>query len=814
VSASSDVRGCRPIQDGWRLVVGPGSDVREGIYPYTEADATVMALSNGYLGVRGVGSAMRTLGHGTFVNGFHETFEIQHAEQAHALASCGQVIQGVPDVSTFAIRIGDQALTLDSPRLLSTHQELDFREGVVSLHAVWQLPTSGRVEVVQRRMVSLQDPHLAVFSCQVTLYGTAADVEIERLLMDQAPASERPEPHGDPRRSDQPIHGGLSPESVDRGDTVEVRTYRCRNSREAVAVGMAGLIECPGSPVPVVCAGRVRARVQPGEAVTATTLVAYHTIESPPVGIIDHGLVTEAGRHASDSLGARCRSTIATAVASGLPELRRGQRRWLDSFWDRSDVVVDAGPDSDRIQQAIRWSLFQLAQATAQAGGQGVPAKGLTGAGYSGHYFWDTEIYVLPFLAYTNPDAARRLLEFRHSMLPAARRRAAELDVAGALFPWRTINGEEASAYYPAGTAQFHIDADIAFAVRQYSVLTGDSDFADGKGLDILVETARMWVSLGFWQRDGDGRFHIHGVTGPDEYTAVVDDNYFTNTMARFNLEQAASCLAGLASRDPARYAAAVHRLGILPDEPEEWARAAGSMFLPFDQRLGIHPQDAHFLSRERWDVRGIPPERRPLLLHYHSLVIYRRQVLKQADVILAHLLRGGDLSVAQKRADFEYYEPLTTGDSTLSAFVQGVAAAEVGSQDLALRHFHDALRLDLDDRHRNTSDGVHLAAAGGLWMLLVAGFGGLRDYGEQVRIDPRLPAAWRSLDYRIMVQGAPLRVRVTHDGVTVEALGGQPVVPSGLGQPVLVRPDGRRGLSDGPRLLEPVGGLAPEGVS
>lgn len=267
-----------------------------------------------------------------------------------------------------------------------------------------------------------------------------------------------------------------------------------------------------------------------------------------------------------------------------------------------------------RMQQAVRWSIVQLAQATWRAEGAGVPAKGLTGDAYDGHYFWDTETLVLPFLAYTQPRIARNLLRFRHSMLPSARSRAGELNLRGALFPWRTIRGDEASAYYQGDTAQFHLNADIADAIRRYVDVRGDVGFLLEVGAEILVETARMWTDLGFY--GGDGGFHLHGVTGPDEYTTMVDDNADTNLMARLNLRYAATTMRRLEHEHPDEYAGLAAELSLDPAELVEWERAAEWMYVPHDPETGITPQDATFLSHEPWDLDGEPPERFPLLLH------------------------------------------------------------------------------------------------------------------------------------------------------------------------------------------------------
>ena len=389
----------------------------------------------------------------------------------------------------------------------------------------------------------------------------------------------------------------------------------------------------------------------------------------------------------------RCRRTLDRAEVEGVEFQYEQQRAWLDGFWERSDVRIGGHDD---IQQAARWCLFQLAQAAARADGQGVPAKGVSGSGYSGHYFWDTEIYVLPFLAYTTPLWARNALRMRYLMLPAARRRAQQLNEAGALFPWRTINGEEASAYYAAGTAQYHINADVSFALAKYVRATGDTEFLYSEGVDIAVETARLWTTLGFWRSsngDGEETFHIHGVTGPDEYTTVVNDNLFTNVMARFNLRFAARTVREMAEDDPEAYRAMVDRLASTRASPR---RGIGPprRCTSRSARPSASTRRTRCSSSARCGISSTrPPDQRPLLLHFHPLVIYRYQVLKQADVVLALFLQGNHFSAEDKLADFEYYDPLTTGDSTLSAVVQSILAAEVGYQDLALEYFR---RVDL----------------------------------------------------------------------------------------------------------------------
>ena len=281
-----------------------------------------------------------------------------------------------------------------------------------------------------------------------------------------------------------------------------------------------------------------------------------------------------------------------------------------------------------------------------------------------------------------------------------------------------------------------------------------------------------MWTELGFWRTNGgDPTFHIHGVTGPDEYTTVVNNNLFTNVMARYNLEAAALVVERLKERRPVDFERLVHRLGVTDDEVAEWRRCAEGMTIPFDEGLGIHPQDDFFLDREVWDLSRTPDELRPLMLHYHPLVIYRFQVLKQADVVLAMFLQGDRFTPEEKRANFEYYDPITTGDSTLSAVVQAIIAAEVGYEDVAMDYFRQALYVDLADLHDNTVDGMHIASAGGVWSALVFGFAGMGDRRRRLRFDPRLPRDWPAMRFRIRWHGTRLLVELTQDAITFTML-------------------------------------------
>ncbi len=514
-----------------------------------------------------------------------------------------------------------------------------------------------------------------------------------------------------------------------------------RNSGLRVAAGMEHLIECDADVSKLTQVepdfGRVTlaTEIEPGETLRVVKLLSYHW----------------SGQQTVEFLRDQVDASLESASDESFDGLADLQRETLAAIWNRADVQVEG---DDELQQALRFAIFHVAQNTLRAERRAIPAKGLTGPGYDGHAFWDSETFVLPVLTYSVPHAVRDALLWRHTTLDAARERAKQLALEGAVLPWRTIHGEECSGYWPAGTAAFHINADVAEAVRRYVSATGDHEFERSAGLELLVESARLWISLGY--HDEQGAFHICGVTGPDEYSALVDDNVFTNLMAQQNLWSAAD--------SAGRHGDVAAALGVTASERAEWLHAAEAMHIPFDEQRGVHPQDSTFLDHEPWDFDNTPPEHYPLMLHYPYVLLYARQVVKQADLVLAMHIRGDAFTDEQKRANFDFYEPLTVRDSSLSAASQAVLAAEVGHLDLAYDYTREAALMDLHDISQNTTDGLHMASLAGALIATVAGFGGVRDRRGELHLRPRLPERWTCLRFALAMRDALVRVELTHD--------------------------------------------------
>jgi len=754
---------------------------------------TVFSLANGHLGMRGnLEEDAGNVAHGTYLNGFHEEAPIAYGEAAHGFARNHQVLLNVADGKRIRLEVGGEGFDLTTGSVEGHERVLDLRTGLLTRTVRWRSPAGTLVQVVSRRLVSLARPDLAAIDYAVTaLEGEAAIGLISTL--DARVRNQ--EVSDDPRVGAHLPDGALGTvrcEATAGAGLVMARTRSTRLAvvaavRHGVSVDAAGapplerpIVGCMASDDGVTCA--VTATIAMGSTLRLTKLLAYGTS-------LDHP---------EDELAGHAEAVLDGAHAAGFEVLAAEQRAVLDAFWAASDVEIDG---DEAIQQGVRFNLFSIYQSAGRDGRTSLAAKGLTGEGYEGHYFWDTEIFALPFFAYTQPAIARSLLMFRCATLPRARARAMEMDESGALFPWRTINGHEASAYFPAGTAQYHINADIAYAIAKYTAATGDRSLLWDGGAEVVFETARLWAGLGAYIPARGGAFCINEVTGPDEYTTLVNNNAYTNLMARYHLRYAVRLAGELALEAPDAFARLVGRLALGDDEVSAWRLAADRMRIPLDPVLGVHAQDDSFLDREPWDFAGTPPERYPLLLHYHPLVIYRHQVLKQSDVVLAQVLLSGEFTAAEKRRNYNYYDPLTTGDSSLSPCIQSVAAAELGYADEARRYFLQTARMDLDDVNGNVEHGVHIAAMAGSWVSLVYGFAGLRDDDGRLSFAPRLPTGWDRLAFRLRVAGSVLRVTVTRATARYEVESGEAVELRHFGIPHVLAPGAPLELDLAPRL-------------
>jgi alpha,alpha-trehalose phosphorylase len=722
---------------------------------------SVFALANGHIGLRGNLDEGEPFGlPGTYLNGLYEIRPLPYAESAYGNPEQGQSVVNVTNGKIIRLLVEDEPFDLRYGELRSHERMLDLRAGVLRRTAEWVSPTDRIVRVSSTRLVSFVQRAVAAILYEVEPLDDRLQVVVQSELVanESLPAGD-----ADPRGA-AALASCLQSEFYDNAGNRALLVHRTKSSGLRVATAMDHVVDGPPATearcesYPDLARMLVTADLEPGKPLRITKFLGY-------------------GWSAERSMPA-VRDQVAAALAGASHTTWDGllaeQRAYLDRFWDRADVELEGDAE---LQQAVRFGLFHVLQAGARGEQRAIAAKGLTGSGYDGHTFWDTESFVLPVLTYTAPRGAADALRWRHRTLATACERARQLGLRGAAFPWRTIAGEECSGYWPAGTAAFHINADIAGAVARYAAASDDKPFEHDVGLELLIETARLWRSLG--HHDAHGNFRIDGVTGPDEYSAVADNNVYTNLMAQRNLRVAADA----SERHPRRAA----ELGVDDEETASWRDAANDMLIPYDDNLGVHQQAEGFTEHELWPFESTKPELYPLLLHFPYYDLYRKQVVKQADLVLAMVTRGDAFTDEQKLRNFEYYERLTVRDSSLSACIQAMVAAEVGHLELAYDYFAEAALMDLDDLEHNTRDGVHIASLAGAWIAAVGGFGGMRDHDGELSFVPRLPGAITRLTFRVMFRNRRLVVAVEHGRATYTLVEGPPLAITHHGQAVTI---------------------------
>ncbi|GAA0408780.1 MULTISPECIES: glycoside hydrolase family 65 protein [Micromonospora] len=756
---------------------------------------SVFALSNGHVGLRGNLDEGEPHGlPGTYLNSFYELRPLPYAEAGFGFPESGQTIVNVTNGKLIRLLVDDEPLDVRYGELLAHERVLDLRAGTLHRTLHWRSPAGREVRVHSTRLVSFRQRSVAAIRYEVEV---ADDRPLRLIIQSELVANEALPPQSrDPRVAavlESPLQAEEELTTSDGGLLI----HRTKVSGLRVAAAMEHEVDSP-SRTTIESEGYedwVRTTVgcvlEPGQRLSVVKYLTYGW----------------SSRRSLPALRDQVGAALAAAKLDGWDGLVREQREYLDEFWDAADVEIDGDPE---VQQAVRFGLYHVLQAGARAERRPIAAKGLTGPGYDGHAFWDTEMFVLPVLTYTHPAAVRDALFWRFSTLEQAHERARTLNLAGAAFPWRTIEGPESSGYWPAGTAAFHIAAGIADALRRYVLISGDQELEREIGLTLLVETARLWRSLG--HHDRNGQFHIDGVTGPDEYTAVKNDNIYTNLMAQRNLRVAADVAM--------RYRDDAFHLGVTDEEAAAWRDAATAMHIPYDDEIDVHQQVEGFTRLQEWDFAHTPQDKYPLLLHYPYFDLYRKQVVKQADLVLAMHWRGDAFTDEEKLRNFLYYERRTVRDSSLSACTQAVLAAEVGYLELAHSYLREAALMDLHDLNENTRDGVHMASLAGAWIALVAGFGGLRDHDGVPSFAPRLPTRIGRLAFSLECRGLRLRVtvrphettyvlhhhtdpdatmEVRHHGESVQVTSGEPVTlpipPPPENLPPVEQPPGRAPL-------------------
>lgn len=712
---------------------------------------TVFALSNGHIGLRGnldEGDPHHLPG--TYLNSFFEIRPLPYAEGGYGYPESGQTIINVTNGKLIRLLVDDEPFDLRYGKLRRHERVLDLRAGTLTREVEWESPAGRLVKVRSQRLVSLTQRSAAAICYEVEVLDQEALLVVQSELVANEQLPLRGD--GDPRL-EAALTNALASELHRADDAGATLVHSTRKSALRVGAAMdhevSGLdnLKITSDSTPDSGSVTIIGKISPGQRLKVVKYLSYGW----------------SSRRSLPAVHDQVRAALAAARYTGWDGLVREQQEYLDDFWEAADVEIEGDAE---LQQAVRLAVFHVLQAGARAERRCISAKGLTADGYDGHTFWDTETFCLQVLSYLVPDAAADALRWRKSILPVAFERARQLGLEGAAYPWRTIRGEECSGYWPAGTAAFHLNADIADAVRRHVAATGDTQFELEAGLEILVATARLWRSLG--HHDSAGEFRIDGVTGPDEYSAIVDNNVYTNLMAQLNLRYAAEVAA--------KHPRAAARLGVNSEEMASWRDAAASMRIPYDDELRVHPQSEGFTKHKVWDFENTPPDTYPLLLHYPYFDLYRKQVVKQADLVLAMQLRPDAFSKEQMRRNFAYYEAITVRDSSLSACTQSMVAARTGHLDLAYDYLAEGALIDLNDLAGNTDHGMHIASMAGTWVAITTGLGGMTCDATGLAFAPVLPAALSKLSFGLRYQGRQLRVTITQEEAEYRLVSGPPL--------------------------------------
>lgn len=757
--------------------------------------ASLFSLGNGYLGLRASHEDEQTVDPtvGTYLNGFYESADIHYGEIAFGYARESQTMLNI--VNPLPLHLVADGKDFSFFRALAAHEisgyqrTLSMSDGLLERQFIWTYAPGRRLLISSRRLVSQIRRSIAVLS--YTVYVLDDDARIQ--IISQLDGTVTNQHSGDDPRIGSGLHGQVlaiteSNAQIETGQlTMGQRT--CRSDLQLGCAAIHRAILQPLDParsgihkdgsllsdLPAVDTAH-EVHVQPERSIPEATrpgLIYNTAVKSGEMLVLEKTIaLTDSRSSPADTLVADAVQLAGQAAAMRFDTLYDEQKSYMTRFWQHSQVQLKGDLS---LQQGLHFNIFHLLQSAGRDGLTSVSAKGLSGEGYEGHYFWDTELYILPFFLHTLPEISRSFLAYRYQILPQARQRAREMGHPhGALFAWRTINGHECSAYYPAGTAQYHINADIAHAVTRYHESTGDDEFLWSMGVEMLAETAALWLDLGSFSVRYEGQFCIQCVTGPDEYNVLVNNNYYTNLMAQANLRVAADAVTRMAVVKPDQFTRLCEKTEMdLTQEAARWRQAAEQMYLPRDEKTGLCLQDDAFLQRKPWDFEQIPDEQYPLLLHFHPLVIYRHQVCKQADMVLAQFMHGHRFSLAEKRQAYQFYEACTTHDSSLSASIFAIMACELGMTSKAYRYFMETARMDLEDRHGNTADGLHMANMAGTWMVMVHGYAGLRVTGGQLVFKPQISPHWDSYQFRFVHRGCLINLSVDKHSATYQLIEG-----------------------------------------
>lgn len=691
-------------------------------------DESLFSIANGFLGVRGnfsEGYGKAECINASFINGFYDSKEYSYEENLPGFPQKGETIVNIIDGQKIEFIINDSPLNMETSEVIKLERYFDIEKGFTFRNIHFKTDYGFEFIITEKRVVSFHIKELFTVSLSIKSVNYNGKITVKSYLnLPKIGTALSIDP-----RAVQKSTKNLEVTDIGVSDDIGFIIAKTLNSNLSILSSMCHDIDMKYT-----------------KTSTEITAVKEFVLQENNSFNIVKKVVFTASNHHKDLVKDN-KKIVKHISKTTFDELLKKQEEYLIDFWKDSLVEVYG---NDQLDTIINYSIYQLNSSGGTNPNFNIPAKGLSGDGYEGHYFWDTEIYMLPFFTLTNKEKAKSLLLNRYMCLKSAKAEALALgQKTGVKIPWRTITGKEVSPYYPAGAAQYHINSDVAYAFIKYYEVTGDVEFMIDYGFEVLLETARTLYEIGNY---ANGLFHINSVTGPDEYTTCVDDNYYTNSLAKYHFEYVYNFYNGNKNK--------LNSFNVSLEELNQLKEASEKMNLIYDKQLNIFAQDKTFLEKKRWDIEGTPSEKFPLLLNYHPLMIYRHQVLKQADVLLSmFLLDFDDDSIL--RNSFDYYKDITTHDSSLSKCVYSILASKTGNLELAYDYLLDVCNIDINNTHQNTAHGLHIANMGGSYMAIVHGFGGLRISNDGLKLAPVVPEGIDGYTFSVLYKGATIKVIV-----------------------------------------------------
>lgn len=722
---------------------------------------TIMAIGNGYLGVRAANEE-RNLGEtrNTFIAGiFNQADEYEVTELAN-----------LPDVFAFDLELNGNKFNLNNGKIHHCSKTLNLRNGEVSRDIIWEIENQ-RFHLVFKRFISLKRIHLCVQTVTITPLDIPVSIRLSSGIDSSVTNSGVQHFTKLEKRlfSKDVLH--IQQQTIQSKINLVVQASH-RFFMDDIEENLFGHVSANRRTIDL----EYTIPVQQGSVLRFTKMAYFVTDQD-----IDHEALP------LEILTQKSTEALQESQELGYQKLLlENTDLWNKQVWNEAPITIESDQGFDQL--AIRFAQYHLRIMTPYHDKRiSIPAKGLTGEGYKGHIFWDTEIFMLPYYIFQHPTIARNLLEYRYETLSGARKKAFENGYRGAMYPWESalsddgevtpvwgavdiVTGESTKIW--SGFIEQHITADISFAVLQYYKISGDEEFMKKAGYEILFETAKFWVSRCEFDSE-DNHYHINNVVGPDEYKEHVDDNAFTNHMAHFNISCAITSFKELNLRCEPWFLSLKQRLG-LDSEIVEWEEKVAKIYLPRENESGIIPQDNTYLKKEIIDLEQYKKQKHvgSIFRKYNLEQINEMQVSKQADIMILFYLLEDRFSLETKVKCWEYYEPKTLHDSSLSLSTHSILANDLGNQQLSYDLFIKATQIDLGQNMNSSNEGIHAAALGGIWQCVVNGYGGVRFVNNSLRISPCLPRNWKSLRFTLYIQGSKLFVYINHKQLELSKTG------------------------------------------